>query len=94
MKHNLKSSSKGYESSEFFYKRKKNSLSLNPKTFLEISLPSLLRLRGFELGDWCKGWASPVGEEEQLAESSQGRLSWGGIEINKFPGWGNHCEGC
>lgn len=64
------------------------------KHFWEISLP----FSDSEALSWglVQGWerASPVGEG-QLAESSQGKLELGiGIEINKFPGWGNHCEGC
>lgn len=96
MKHNLKSSSKGIcepllNSST---RGKRIPLSLNPKTFLGDFL-GLLRLRGFELGDWCKGWekASPVGEGGSW-RAHKCKLELGGIEINKFPGWGNHCEGC
>ena len=76
MKYNLKSSSKGIWSLMNSFMRKNNSLSLNPKTFLEISL---LRLRGIELGDWSKGWeqACPVDAGGQLAESSQGKLELG-----------------
>ena len=95
MKYNLKSSSKGIWSLMNSFMRKNNSLSLNPKTFLEISLP----FSDSEAFSWGIGARAGNRHVQWRQGGSWLRAhkvseSWGGIEINTFPGWGYQCKGC
>ena len=82
------------ESSEFFYKRTKNSLSLNPTTFLEISWPfSDSEALSWGIGTGL-GRGISSGGSGWVAEGSQGKLELGWDWNKQISGLGNQCEGC